>query len=398
LRTGVVKVVQRGGYYGRYLPGGHLVYMNQGVLFAEPFDLAKLEVRGAPAPLLGDVAGDASRGGGQFDFSAAPSGGGTLVYLAGKANDQRWPIVWLDSSGKTQPLLTTPGLYFNPRFSPDGRRLALRAGSKGNDIFVYDLEREAMARLTFDGRSENPVWSPDGAHIAFETNTAAGSAIMWTRSDGAGEPQKLVEGPNRVAGYSFSPDGRRLAYFEVNPDTGYDIWTLPLDIADPNSPKPGKPEPFLRTPFDELSPVFSPDGRWIAYRSTESGASEIYVRPAPRDASGSAPASGGKWQISTGGGIFPLWAKDGRELFYEAADYRIMVVDYTVSGDSFVPGKPRLWSETQILNVGRLNLDLAPDGKRFAVFPMPENAELGKGSVHVTFLLNFLDDLKRRMP
>jgi serine/threonine-protein kinase len=394
LQTGAVKVVQRAGYYGRYLPSGHLVYVNQGVLFGEPFDLARLEVRGAPTPVLEDVAGDPAWGGGQFDFSAAPSGAGTLVYLAGKENVRRWPIVWMDSSGKMQPLLTAPGIYFNPRFSPDGRRLALDETSKGSDIFVYDLERGTMVRLTFDGHSQGPVWSPDGARIAFRTNAAAGTALMWMPSDGAGEPQELLNSPNTVIPWSFSPDGRRLAYFESNPDTSYDIWTLPFDAAGPNSLKPGKPEPFLRTPFGELVPVFSPDGRWIAYRSNESGSTEIYVRPSAKDA----PAGGGKWQISSDGGTYALWANNGRELFYEATDNRIMVVDYTVSGDSFAPGKPRLWSEKQLFNPGRSNLALAPDGKRFAVFPASDPADPAKGSVHVTFLLNFLDDLKRRLP
>jgi serine/threonine-protein kinase len=398
LQTGAVKVLRRGGYYGRYLPSGHLVYMNQGVLFGAPFDLAKLEVRGAPTPLLEDVAGDPAWGGGQFDFSAAPSAPGTLVYLAGKENARRWRIVWTDGSGKTQPLLTTPGVYFNPRFSPDGRRLALDETSNGSDVFVYDLERGTMARLTFDGHSQGPVWSPDGSRIAFRTNAVAGTNLMWTRTDGAGEPQKLLESPNVVIPWSFSPDGRRLAYFESNPDTSYDIWTLPLDSAGPDSAKPGKPEPFLRTPFGELVPAYSPDGRWIAYRTNESGGNEIFVRPAPKDASGGAPAGGGKWQVSSDGGVYAVWSHNGRELFYESGDNRIMVVDYTVSGDSFVPGQPRLWLEKPILNVGRSNLDLAPDGKRFAVFEAAEAAEPAKGSVHVTFLLNFLDDLRRKMP
>jgi len=398
LRTGAVKVLQRPGYYGRYLPGGYLAYVNQGVLFAAPFDLEKLEVRGAPQPLLEDVAGDPNRGGGQFDFSAAPSGAGTLVYLAGKENVRRWPIAWLDSAGKMQPLLTRPGIYFNPRFSPDGRRLALDETSNGSDLFVYDLERGTMARLTFDGHSQGPVWSPDGARIAFRTNAAAGTALMWTRSDGAGEPQKLLDSPNVVVPWSFSPDGRRLAYFESNPDTSHDIWTLPLDAADRDSPKPGKPQPFLRTPFGELVPAYSPDGRWIAYRSTESGASEIVVRPAPNDASGGAPAGAGKWQISSDGGVYALWANNGHELFYESADNRIMVVDYTVSGASFMHGQPRPWLQKQLFDVGRSNLDLAPDGKRFAVIGEPEAGEPGKGSVHATFLLNFMDDLKRKMP
>jgi serine/threonine-protein kinase len=374
------------------------VYVNQGILFGAPFDPAKLEMRGAPQPLLEDVAGDPNRGGGQYDFSAAPSGAGTLVYLPGTENVRRWSIAWLDSAGKMQPLLTTPGIYSNPRFSPDGRRLALDATSKGSDIFVYDLERGTMARLTFDGHSQGPVWSPNGARIAFRTNAGAGTAVMWTRSDGAGEPQKLLDSPNVVIPWSFSPDGRRLAYFESNPDESDDIWTLPLDTSKADSPTPGKPEPYLRTPSGDYVPAYSPDGRWIAYRSDESGASEIYVRPAPKDTAGGAPAGGGKWQISSDGGMYAVWAKDGRDLYYETNDNRIMVVDYTVSGGSFVPGQRRLWSDKQIFGPGRSNLDLAPDGKRFAVFPMPETAEPGKGSVHVTFLLNFMDDLKRKLP
>jgi hypothetical protein len=153
----------------------------------------------------------------------------------------------------------------------------------------------------------------------------------------------------------------------------------------------GKPEPFLATPSDENVPMFSPDGRWIAYRSNELGTNEIYVRPFPA-------GRGGKWQISTGGGLYGIWSNNGRELFYETADNCIMVVDYTVNGDSFVPGKPRLWSEKQIFYTGVSNLALAPDGKRFAVFPMPEGAGPDKGSVHVTFLQNFLDELRRQVP
>jgi hypothetical protein len=137
--------------------------------------------------------------------------------------------------------------------------------------------------------------------------------------------------------------------------------------------------------------MFSPDGRWIAYRSNESGTNEIYVRPFPA-------GRGGKWQISNGGGLYGIWSNNGRELFYEMADNLIMVVDYTVNGDSFLPGKPRLWSEKRIFYVGSANLALHPDGKRFAVFPMPEAAGPEKGTVRVTFLQNFFDELKRRIP
>ncbi|MGA3323237.1 MAG: hypothetical protein ABSF45_02095 [Terriglobia bacterium] len=138
-------------------------------------------------------------------------------------------------------------------------------------------------------------------------------------------------------------------------------------------------------------PMFSPDGRWVAYRSSESGSYEIHVWPFPG-------GRGGKWQISTGGGQYAVWSSKGRELFYETADNHIMVVDYTAIGDSFVLGKPRLWSKKQIFNAGPVNLALAPDGKRFAVFPMPEDGGPEKGSLHVTFLLNFLDYLRRQIP
>jgi Tol biopolymer transport system component len=386
LKTGKRKILQRGGYFGRYLPSGHLVYLHQGGLFGVTFDPARLELRGTPAPLLDAVAANAVSGRGQFDFSRT----GTFVYLAGKMATRAWPVVWLGRSGKTQPLMATPRAYYFPRFSPDGQRLALAAASdKGTDLFVHEWQRDTMMQLTFGAQAYVPVWTPDGKHITFGS-TSAGYALSWIRSDGAGTAERLLESHNNVVPYSFSPDGLRLAYMEISPKTGFDIWTLPLDTSDPDHPKPGKPEPFLRTSADERVPAFSPDGHWIAYRSDESGRSEIYVLPFP--------GGGGKWQISTGGGLYGIWSNNGRELFYEALDNRIMVVDYTVNGDSFVPGKPRLWSNKQIFNPGAGNLALAPDGKRFAVFPMPEPTPGDKSPVHVTFLLNFFDELKRRLP
>ncbi|HLN01698.1 MAG TPA: protein kinase, partial [Bryobacteraceae bacterium] len=394
LQGGIVKTLIAGGYFGRYVPAngtrGYLVYLHQGVLSGVGFDPVRLELQGTPVPVLDDVAASALQGGGQFDFSAAPSGHGTLVYLEGKGAAQAWPVVWLDVSGKMQPLLATPGTYAFPRLSPDGRRLALTMiTSSGSDIYVYELGRETMTRLTFGGHSQIAVWTPDGKHIAFRSSSDSG--IWWIRSDGSGEPQQILAALSNATPYSFSPDGRRLAGHNSNPETGYDIWTATLDTSDPDHPKAGKPEPFLATRANEMVPVFSPDGRWIAYRSNETGTDEVYVRPFPA-------VRGGKWQISTGGGLYGIWSNNGRELFYETADSRIMVVEYTVDGDSFVPGKPRVWSEKQIFYAGSSNLTLAPDGKRFAVFAIPEAAAPGKGSVHVTFLLNFFDELRRRIP
>jgi Tol biopolymer transport system component len=398
LKSGQWKVVQRGGYFGRYLAtsngAGHLVYVHQGTLFAVGFDLDRLEVRGTPAPLLKDVAGNAAFGGGQYDVAR----NGTLVYLSGKSSYPGWPVAWMDSTGKTQPLLAAPGLYNTPRFSPDGKRLALAVGPVlSGDIQVYDWQRDTMTPLTFTQTNVRPIWTPDGKHIAFESLSPAAASIRWIRADGAGEAQPLLEGQDRVNPYSFSPDGKRLAFAEQSVDTGSDLWTLPLEVSDPDHPKPGKPELFLRTRFDEREPAFSPDGRWIAYTSNESGRDEVYVRPFP----GGAPSGSGKWPISTGGGWHPIWSPKGRELFYETPDNHIMVAAYTASADSFAPEKARPWSNMQILepNTGVIwNLDLAPDGKRFAVFPRPEATGEQKGSVHVTVLLNFFDELRRRVP
>jgi Tol biopolymer transport system component/predicted Ser/Thr protein kinase len=398
LKTGQWKAVQRGGYFGRYLPtsngAGHLVYLHQGTLFAAGFDMDRLEVRGTPAPLLEDVAGNATSGGGQFDVAR----NGTLAYLSGKSSTPTRPVAWMDSTGKTKPLLAAPGFYLMPRFSPDGKRLALTVGPQGSgDIQVYDWQRETMTRLTFTQINFRPVWTPDGKQIAFGSHSPGASSIRLIRADGAGEAQLLLESKGDLDPHSFSPDGQRLAFAEVGANTGDDLWTLPLDVSDPEHPKPGKPELFLRTPFDEIEPAFSPDGRWIAYISNESGRDEVYVLPFPRGA----PSGSGKRQISTGGGRYPIWSRNGRELFYENPDNRIIVTTYTAKGDSFAVDKPRLWSNTQILDPAPSvvwNLDLAPDGKRFAVFPRPEATGEQKGSVHVTVLLNFFDELRRRAP
>jgi len=245
LKSGVTKTLVAGGYFGRYLPEngtpGYLLYLHQGVLLGTAFDPNRLEIQGTPVPLLEDIAADPGWGGGQFDFSAAPSGHGTLVYLAGKGAAHTWPVMWLDSSGKMQPLVATPGAYDHPLFSPDGRRLALvNITSSGADIYVYELERETMTQLTFGGHAHMPVWTPDGKHIAFRSS-AGGSRISWIRSDGTGEAEVLLETQPGGLPWSFSPDGRHLAYFEQGPEVGHDLWTVTLDTSDPDHPKAGKP-------------------------------------------------------------------------------------------------------------------------------------------------------------
>ena len=387
LKTGQTKLVQGGGYFGRYLPSGHLVYVHQGTLLAVPFDLAHCETRGMPAPVLDDVAGVPTAGGGQLDFSWGPSGHGTFAYLSGKVSGAALPIEWMDATGKKEPLMAGAAAI-DPRFSPDGKRLAV---SINGEIAVYDLERGGLLRLPAPAAVNVwPVWAPDGKHIAY----AATGGLWWVRSDGSSQPQLIFESKtSSPAPGSFSPDGRRLAFHQADAETSRDIWFLPLDTTDPDHPKPGAPELFLATKGADVEPAFSPDGRWLAYSSNESGGYHVFVRPFPEG------AAGGQAQVSTAEGRFPIWSRNGKDLFYVTIDGHIMVAPYTVSGQSFLPGKPRLWAEPAIYMMGNSQfLDLAPDGKRFAVLPAADAAGGEKSTLHITFLLNFFDELKRRMP
>jgi Tol biopolymer transport system component len=388
LKTGQRKILQRGGFFGRYIPSGHLAYMQHDTLFAAPMDLDKVVLTGPAVPLLQDVATNAIEGTAQFDISGAPSGPGTFVYVSGKAASAGWSIAWLDNTGKTQPLKGALSTYFTPSFSPDGKRLAFSVG----DLSVYDWQRDTMSRLTFTpGVNNFPVWTPDGRGIVYRSFSGQSVGnLYWVRSDGAAAAVRLTESNASQVPYSFSPDGKRLAFCEQGGTTQFDIWTLPIDWSDPEYPKAGQPEVFLRTPAVEFAPAFSPDGRWLAYVSNEGPNPEVYVRPFPAD-----PA-GGKWQISSGGGQWPIWSRNGRELFYQGPN-GIMVVSYTAKNATFAPDKPRLWSDHRIVvTTGTKNYDLAPDGKRFAVLEPPEAEQ--EPETHVNLLLNFFDEVRRRAP
>jgi serine/threonine-protein kinase len=377
------KTLVRGGTFGRYLPSGHVVYVNRGTLFAVPFDMDKLEVHGTPVPVLDQIVYSTAEGSAQLDFSQT----GTLIYRSGGAEGGLLTLALLDGAGKTQSLQAKPGAYGRPSISPDGQRLALEiTEGSGTDIWLYDLQRDTMTRLTFSGIAQALVWSPDGRYIAFETS---GEGMSVTRSDGAGKPQPLTQTKNLQFPWSFTPDGKRLAFFEPAFGTQDGLWTVPLE-TDGAGLRGGKPEVFLQTPADERYPSFSPDGRWIAYRSDESGTYEVYVRAFPDKV--------GKWQVSNSGGTLPMWSRSGHELFFQTLDNHIMVAAYTVKGDSFVADKPRVWSEKQLGNTAILtrNADLAPDGKRIVALMPVDTAEAQKAQSHVIFLENFFDEVRRR--
>jgi serine/threonine-protein kinase len=386
LTDGRRKTLVRGGTFARYLPSGHLVYINNGTLFAIRFDLNLMETLGTPVSILDGIASMPQYGAADLDVAA----NGTLVYRGGDGKGGALgTIQWVDGAGKREPLLSTLREYANLHVSPDGKRVSfVVSDGASQDVWVYDIQRDTMTRLTF-GREPyvGSVWSPDGRFILF---SAIGKGIYFTRADGAGQPQPLTQSKNFQAPFSISRDGKRLAYIESigNPQ----IWTLPLEEHD-GQLQAGKAEQFLKSQSAEFFyPMFSPDGHWLAYASNESGIYEIYVRAFPAPASG----QGGQWQISNGGARLPIWSQAEHELLYHAGqgNDQLMTVNYSVNGDSFVPEKPRVRFE----KLPGWDIDLAPDGKRVAVIAPQDTADAATDEHEVTFLFNFFDELRRRVP
>jgi serine/threonine-protein kinase len=373
-------VLEHGGMFPRYVPTGDLMYFAKGILVAVPFDLERLEVRGKPVKVLEEVPSRLTLGFAQLDFSRS----GTLLYLKSQGLTA---IQWLDAEGNTISSGAEVARYVAIRLSPDGARVAATVSDAAtSNVWIYDWQRGSKWLLSKGLDAEgSPIWSPDGGFVVFES----AGGMFWTRSDGAGRPQPLTRSTNLQIPGSFSPDGTRMAYAELIPGAGAEVRTVRLESSSGELRAVGEPETFLKTPTVSSFPAFSPDGRWLAYSNPEGGAYEVYVR--------AFPDNGAQWQISNYGGMIPVWSRSGHELYYRTEAQRIMVVDYSTKGGSFVAGKPRAWSGKQLANAGLIgNFDVASNGKRFAVLT-PAGQEAQEDQRHIMLLLNFFDEVRRRV-
>lgn len=328
-------------------------------------------------PVLEGVRGFGPAGSAHYALSEV----GALVYLPGSnAQQSTRNLVWVDRQGKVQPIPAPPHPYLDARLSPEGQRVAVTIGPEGFAIWVWDLLRGTLTKLTFQGANSGPAWTPDGKRVTFSSlDPAAKRTIAWTLADGSGQPETLapVEGrPN-----SWSPDGKLLVYESgIGPR---DLFLLPQ----PESPSKAAARPFLQTPHNEQTAVFSPDGRWIAYTSSESGAMQVYVRP-------SQPEAGGKWLISTGAAVGPRWAAGGRELFYRTGN-KVMVVPIE-PGPAFRAGTPRELFTYNAFPGQNGAYDVSADGKRFLMISLGE-AEQAAATPEVHFVLEWFEEIRRRV-
>jgi len=369
--SGERRILVQGGHSGFYVPSGHLVYSHAGTLMAVPFDLARLEVaNSAPLPVGEDVLEDEGA-----DY--AISSDGSLAYLPGTPQRFERTLVWVDRSGKVEPLPAPPRPYDSPRISPDGRQVAVMVDGPTISIWVYNLDRGTSTRLATEGSSQYPIWTPDGKRLTYRLTRSGTRDIFWGMADGGGTEERLTAEEGNQTPDSWSPDGQALAINVSSPATGEHMMLLHLSDR--------KLEPLLPTQFSEFGAHFSPDGRWLAYESRESGRTEVYVQPYP--------GPGGKWQISTEGGGGALWNRNGRELFYVSGvttGRKIMAVDITTQ-PSFSVGKPKMLFEGVTSS-----FDVSPDGQRFLMLKPVDQQQAVPTQINV--VLNWTEELKRLVP
>jgi serine/threonine protein kinase/Tol biopolymer transport system component len=357
-----------------YAPPGYLLFVRETTLMAQQFDATTLQLSGEPQPLVEQVQVNPI---GSSSYSVSDDG--VLVCLNAGARSQ---LTWFDRDGKLLSLVGAIGSHSNVSLSPDEKRVAVatwdpQTGTR--DIWIIDEARATSTRFTFNGAEDFlPLWSPDGANILFVSERSGIGNFFEKPTSGATNEQEILKTDERKWPSDWSKDGQYVAFTSSSPTTRLDLWVLPM-FGD------RKPISFLQTSFNEDGPRFSPDGHFIAYYSDDSGAYEIYVQPFP--------ATGAKWQISSGGGMQPRWRRDGKELFYMAPNRKLMAVDLDFSKGALEAGVPKVLSTTSSLGyVGPRNLyECSGDGQRFLINSLrPDDV-----SIPVTVVVNWTSDLKR---
>ena len=362
-------------FYGRYAPTGHLVYAKGYSLFAAPFDLGRMEVSGPSVLVVENVYGFPKDG--NVFFSMAEDG--TLVYVPRPSRDGR-SLVWIDRNGTEEPLPLAPRAFSNPRLSPDGRQLAVSIeDADRQDVWVFDLEQDTEHRVTFEGVNESPIWTPDGSRLTFTSGQDGPRNLFWKPADGSGVAERLTESNLRQWPSDWSPDGKTLTFMETDPS---DYWSLSLLRLDSEP----RTEPFTRARGRHNKPRFSPDGRWIAYGSNN----EVYIQPFPD--------AGGPRQISTNGGFDPLWAPNGRELFYRLPlrlDVTTLLAVAIETSPSVRSGRPqRLFEHRYFYTPYGASYDIAPDGRFLMIKPDEDEV----APLRIQLVQGWFEELKRRVP
>ncbi len=376
--------IVQGGTSPHYSPSGHIVYARAGSLYAVPFDAARLEATGMPVKVLDGVLMSTNIGSAYFDVSAA----GDLAYAAGPKENGERTLQWVDRSGKATQLPLPARSYLNPRISPDGSKLAVEVEGVNHDFYVFDFDRAVLSRMTNDGTSHAPIWTHDGRHIAFRSWKGGKMTLWWMPADRSAGPERLLtklEGWQQAV--SFSPDGRNLLFDQLGVERRPGVWVLPME-GDRN------PHPFAAAEFPQGAGKFSPDGRWIVYCSMETGRAEIYVQPWP--------GPGQKIQVSSEGGMDPVWRPDGKEIFYRNGP-KMMVVAVSTQPSLKLGAPQLLWegdymfgpsSGCGIKGTTTTSYDVSPDGQRFL---MIRESDQRMYATQIVVVLNWVEELKRRM-
>jgi serine/threonine-protein kinase len=383
--SGKSEVVHRGGTAPKYVAAGYLLFWRDATVFGAPFDLTDHKMKGVPVPVIQGVVGN-SEGGAQFDVSDD----GTLVYLPGGArvnSEAPRELQWIDRFGKTEPITGITGEYnAGLSLSPDEKMVAVSRWTDGNgDIWLIDIERETPTRLTFhDGVDFGPVWSSDGRTVFFSSQREETFQVYRKSADGSDEARTVFDTDRDAFINDISSDDRWLVYVEEHPETNEDLWIYALDRDD-------APQPFLTSAFSEENGTFSPDGKWIAYTSDESGQDEVYVR--------AFPGPGGRWQVSSSGGFFPRWSADGKRIFLLADNaQKLQQASVELVGDALRIGRAEDVVQFDTLFTSRQFWVVSRDGNRFGYVKNPASSSTemaGANHALVRFTFNWFADLNR---